>query len=304
MRFSLKVFVFAVSIFLFCGNSFGEQKLTKITENVYAYVDTKNADKTNSFGANAGIIIGNDGIAVVDTLLCAKEAKRFIKDIRSVSRKPIKYVINTHHHLDHVFGNSEFARKKAIIISQETTKKLMEQYAQETLDNIESYGITPEDIKGTKIVYPSLTFGDRMEIDLGGEKIELIHAPYSHTGGDTLVYVPGKKVLFTGDILFTGYHPYIGEGDIESWAKELDAIKTMDAQIIVPGHGPVSTKSDLDEMKKYIILFDKKAKELVSRSNDAKNVSTEIQSFLPRRSEAVWLIEANIQGKYLKKQEK
>ena len=84
--------------------------LEKIADNVYSYVDIKNGTPQKSFGANAGIIIGEDGIVVIDTLVSSKEAMRFIKDIRAVSDKPIKYVINTHYHLDHTFGNSEFVK--------------------------------------------------------------------------------------------------------------------------------------------------------------------------------------------------
>ena len=97
-------------------------KLTPVAENVYAYVDTKAASPKNSFGVNAGVIIGKDGIVVVDTMISAKEAKRFIKDIRTISRKPIKYVVNTHYHLDHAFGNSEFAKVGAVIVAQENAK--------------------------------------------------------------------------------------------------------------------------------------------------------------------------------------
>ncbi len=293
--------VAAVVLSAFCGSAFAAQKLIQIADNVYAYVDTKNSSKDNSFGANAGIIIGKDGIVVVDTLISAKEAKRFIRDIRAVSRKPIKYVINTHYHLDHVFGNCEFAKLKAVIIAQKNDKKAMENSAEETLKNIGEYGLTPADMNGTKIAYPVLTYGDRMEIDLGDQKIELVHARHSHTDGDTLVYLPGKKILFAGDILFTNYHPFLAEGNIDEWAKELDDIKSMNVEKIIPGHGPLSAKKDLGEMKEYILMFDQKAKELASQSNNVQEIVAAIQKDLPQRPEGVWLIAPNIQMKYLKK---
>jgi len=112
----LAVLVFIVYVVL-CGNVFAAEKLTKIADNVYSYVDTKSSTPQNSYGANAGIILGRDGIVVVDTLISSKEAKRFIKDIKAISKKPIKYVINTHYHLDHTFGNSEFKKIGALIIS-------------------------------------------------------------------------------------------------------------------------------------------------------------------------------------------
>ena len=291
--------VLFLAVFL-CGRALAAEKLTQIADNVYAYVDTKNSSKSNSFGANAGIIVGKDGIVVVDTLISAKEAKRFIKDIRSVSRRPIKYVINTHYHLDHVFGNSEFVKLGAVIIAQENDKKAMENTVEETLKKIGEYGLTLEDMKGTAPAYPVLAYGDRMEIDLGGQKIELIHARHSHTDGDTLVYLRDKKILFAGDILFTSYYPFLGEGNIEEWAKELDDIKSMDVEKIIPGHGPLSEKKDLEDMKEYILSFDQIAKALVSQSNDVQEITAAIQKALPERSEGAWLIAPNIQMKYLK----
>jgi cyclase len=296
-----KLLVLVLVLFALCDRAFPAEKLTLIAENVYAYVDTKNSSKNNSFGANAGIIIGRDGIVVVDTMISAKEAKRFIRDIRTISRKPIRYVVNTHYHLDHVFGNSEFAKLGAVVIAQENVKKAMENSAKETLKNIGEYGLTPKDMKGTTLVYPVLTYGDRMTIDIGGQQIELIHARQSHTDGDTLVYLRGKKVLFAGDILFTTYHPFVGEGNIEEWAKELDDIKSMDVEKIIPGHGPLSGKKDLEDMKEYILMFDQKAKELASQSDDVQKIVTAMHSVLPQRPEGAWLIAPNIQMKYLKK---
>jgi len=296
-----ELLVLVLVLFTVAGIAFAAEKLTQVVENVYAYVDTKNSSAKNSFGANAGIIIGKDGIVVVDTMISAKEAKRFIRDIRAISGKPIRYVVNTHHHFDHVFGNSEFAKLGAVVIAQENAGKAMENSAKETLRDIGGYGLTPEDMQGTTVAYPVLTYGDRMTIDIGGQQIELIHACHSHTDGDTLVYLPGKKVLFAGDILFTNYHPFLAEGNIEEWAKELDKIKTMDIEKIIPGHGPLSGKRDLDDMKEYIITFDQKAKELASQSDDVQKIVMAIRSALPLRPEGAGLIAPNIQMKYLKK---
>jgi cyclase len=297
-----KLLVLALVLFTIVGYASAAEKLTQIAENVYAYVDTKNSSAKNSFGVNAGIIIGKDGIVVVDTMVSAKEAKRFIRDIRTISRKPIKFVVNTHYHLDHVFGNSEFAKLGALIIAQENARKAMENTAAETLKNIGAFGLTPEDMRGTAAAYPVLAYGDRMTIDIGGEQIVLMHARHCHTDGDTLVYLPGKKVLFAGDALFTNYHPFLGEGNIGEWIKELDEIKAMDIEKIIPGHGPLSGKRDLDDMKAYIITFDQKAKELAAQSDDVQKIAAAIQRVLPQRPEGAWLIAANIQMKYLKKQ--
>ncbi len=300
--YCLQVLAAALScIFIFSGQIFAQDGLIKIADNVYSYADIKKMSPQNSFGANAGIIIGRDGILVVDTLISAKEAKRFIKDIRSVSDKPIKYVVNTHYHLDHTFGNSEFEKLGAIIISHIVDKESLEKKGELTLKNASKYGLTEQDMEGTKIAFPTVTFNGTMEIDLGDQQVDLLYKGASHTGGSILVYLPGKKVLFTGDILFTNYHPYIADGDIMGWTNVLDDIQKVDAVTIIPGHGPISTKKDIADMKEYLIAFDKKASELCTKSSDVDYIFSEIKKSLPYRAEGDGLIKATIQGKYLKK---
>jgi cyclase len=288
-------------VFIFSGQIFAQDGLIKIADNIYSYADVKKMSPQNSFGANAGIVIGRDGILVVDTLISAKEAKRFIKDIRAVSDRPIRYVVNTHYHLDHTFGNSEFEKLGAIIISHTIDRKSLKKKGEGTLKNAKMFGLSEQDMEGTKIAYPSVTFNGSMQIDLGDQEVELLFKGASHTEGRILVYLPDKRVLFAGDILFTGYHPYIADGDIKGWTNVLDDIVKMDAVAIIPGHGPLSTKKDIADMREYLITFDKKAAELSAKSSDIDYIASELKKALPSRPEGDSLIKANIQGKYLKK---
>jgi cyclase len=298
----LLILAFVVaSVFVFSSPIFAQDGLVKIADNIYSYVDVKKMSPKNSFGANAGIIVGKDWILVVDTLISAKEAKRFIKDIRAISDKPIRYVVNTHFHLDHTFGNSEFEKLGAIIISHAADKESLIKNGETTLKNAQMYGLTEQDMEGTKITCPSVTFKDILAIDMGDQKVELLYKGASHTEGSVLVYVPDKKVLFAGDILFTKYHPYLAEGDFKSWPKVLDYILKMDVVKIIPGHGPISAKKDIADMKKYLVIFDKKATELCAKSKDIDYIIAEMIKTLPHRDEGEGLIKSNIQRRYLKK---
>lgn len=287
---------------LWGGAAFAQEGLTKIADNVYSYVGQKDASPAHSFAANAGIVIGRDGILVVDTLISAKEGQRFLADIRKVSDKPIKYVINTHTHLDHAFGNGVFAKLGAVVISHDADRRYMEKTGAEILKNSGNYGLKPEDMTGTEIVYPSLTFSERMTIDLGGESVELIRMGPSHTEGSLIVYLPAKKLAFAGDILFTDFHPYLADGDIPGWIRALDAMIAMDVDLIVPGHGPLSGKKDLREMKEYLLLFDAKARELAASSQDADAIAAEMKKVLPKRSLAEWMISYNVKSRYVRKE--
>lgn len=276
------------------------QGLTKIADNVYSYVGEKDASPGHSFAANAGIIIGRDGVLVVDTLISAKEGARFLADIRKVTDRPIKYVINTHTHLDHAFGNCIFAKIGATVISHSADRKLLERIGVDTLKNVGTYGLKAEDMVGTEIAFPSLSFSDRLQIDLGDETVELTRVAPSHTEGSVIVYLPSKKLLFSGDILFTDFHPFLADGDIAGWTRTIDALLTMDVERIIPGHGPLSGKQDLREMKEYLLQFDNTARALAAESQDADAIVAELKKRLPKRSLAEWMIAYNVKARYLK----
>ncbi len=296
--FSIMIVIIA---FLVAPSVSAGSGLTKIADGVYSYVDSMDPSPAHSFGANAGIIIGKDGIVVVDTLISAKEAQRFIKDIRAVSDKPLRYVVDTHDHLDHVLGNSEFAKLGAAIIAQAGTKAAMVKNGDGLLQRAKYFGLSDEAMSGTTVVVPSLTFSDAMEIDLGDRKIEVIHAGPSHTNGSSIVYVPDSKTLFAGDVLFTNYHPNMRDGDIQGWIKALDLIASMDVMNIIPGHGPLSTKKDVVDMKNYSIAFDAKAKELLGKSSDPEYIASELKKALPARQYFDIFIVSNVKALYLKK---
>ena len=299
-----RLVVLCILVVVVCGGTaFAQDGLTKIADNVYSYVGGKDASSTHSFAANAGIVVGRDGILVIDTLISVKEGERFLADIRKVSDKPIKYVVNTHTHLDHAFGNCVFAKLGAAVISHDADRKLLEKVGESTLKNIANFGLKPEDMKGTEIVYPALTFSERMTIDLGGEIVELIRTAPSHTEGSVIVFLPARKLLFSGDILFTDFHPYLADGDIPGWTRTLDSLIAMDVERIIPGHGPLSTKKDLREMKEYLVLFDAKARELAAGGpGDLEAIAAQMKNILPKRSLADWMIAFNLKSRYLRKE--
>ncbi len=295
-----RIFMLPVVFFLllFAQGAFA-QGLTKIADNVYSYVGEKDASPGHSFAANAGIVIGRDGVLVVDTLTSAKEGARFLADIRKVTDKPIKYVVNTHTHLDHSFGNCVFAKVGATVISHMADRMMLERNGADTLRNIGNYGLKPEDMSGTEIVLPTLSFSDRMQIDLGDESVKLYRVSPSHTAGSIVVLVPSKKLIFAGDILFTDFHPFLADADIAGWTGTIDSLLGTDLEKIIPGHGPLSTKKDLKEMKEYLVQFDSTARALAAESQDVDAIVAELKKRLPKRSLAEWMIAYNVKARYL-----
>ena len=142
------------SISIHSNLTLAADKLSKISENVYAYTDTRNASPSNSFGANAGIIVGREGVVVIDALATAKEAREMINDIGKITDKPILYVVNTHTHFDHCFGNSEFAREGAIIISHANGKASLMKWGDKLIGIVKKMGMTDEMLEGTAMPIP------------------------------------------------------------------------------------------------------------------------------------------------------
>lgn len=306
MRIISKIQIaFLALVLLASGFAIAEQStgLTKLSEHVFAYVDIKNASPSgNGFGANSGVVIGNDAVLVIDTRVSAKQAQELIADIKKVTDKPVKYVVNTHYHLDHSGGNCEFVKLGAVVIGQENSR-LTAAKIKESLENPQMGGMTKQDFEGTTASLPTITFKDAMQIDLGGVTVSLSYAGPSHTNDSITVMVDQDGVLFTGDILFTKYQPFIGEGDFANWEKILAGLEKTTAKIIVPGHGPVSTVADIRDMEVYITQFDKQAKALCAgkTQDDAPAIAAELSKTLPdqKRNEMTALIEMNLRTRYL-----
>lgn len=278
--------------------------LQRISEHVYAYVNAKNASPATSYGANTGLVVGRDAALVIDTLISAKQADRFLADIRKVTDKPVKYVVNTHHHLDHAWGNCRFVKRGAVVIGQENALSHIQEDAR-SLAHPEGYGLNAKDMEGTTLQGPTITFPDSLTIDLGGVTVELRYLGTTHTDDSITAYVPQDKVMFAGDILFSHYHPFLGEGDLPHWQQVLTELEKTPATKIIPGHGPVSSTANLKDLKVYLQEFDAKAKALCKgkTADDAPAIAKELIKILPQqgRSELPMLVLFNLQLKYLPK---
>ncbi len=280
--------------------------LTKVSEHVYAFTDFKNASPAgNSFGVNTGIVVGNDAVLVIDTRISAKQAQAFIADIKKVTDKPIKYVVNTHYHLDHSWGNCEFTKLGAVVIGHENGRVRSLQAIKDAIPHLQDYGLSPQDMEGTTQSPYTITFKDSMLIDLGGVTVSLAYQGHTHTDDSITALVDQDGVLFVGDILFTRYHPFLVDADVAGWLKALAKLETTPAKIIVPCHGPVSTVADIKDLEIYLTQFDKQAKILCAgkTQDDAPALAQEMLKILPdqKRTELISGVENNLRSKYLPK---
>ena len=227
--------------------------MEKVTDNVFAETTTR--------GCNPGYVVTSDGVVIIDTPQLPTYAVKMRKEAEA--KGPIRYIINTEHHIDHIFGNYYF-RGAGIVISHDyvyqefmtiTPELNPYNYAKEALptDDPEGEALFPdEETYFANCNKPSITFAGDVTIRVGGHIFELIHTP-GHTPGQIAVHVPEERVLFVGDTIFNGCQTWHYASDIETWIKSIDRLKTLDVDFIVPGHGPICTKKAFDVQKAFLL---------------------------------------------------
>lgn len=231
--------------------------------------------------SNAGLIADGDATLLVDTLFDLKCTAEMLDDMRNAvpaSRK-IGVLVNTHADGDHTFGNQlvEGAR----IIGTEGTVSDFDRFDPKVLLAVQNdpakFGAAgefmaecfrPFDFSGIELTPPTETFKDRLTLTVGDKRVELIEVGPAHSLGDALVYVPEDKVLFTGDILFSAGTPIAWYGPVVRWINVCNMVLDMDVEVIVAGHGPISTKEDVRKMRDYLMDITEKARPLYEQGVD------------------------------------
>lgn len=211
-------------------------RATKASGNVYFL------DCTGGFGGgNVAASVGDDGILLVDDMYAVMGPK-LVSTLKTLSDKPVRIILNTHYHGDHIQGNKNFHNIAVIIGHENIAKRLI-------AANKEA---TP-----TLAYVPSVTFADRITLNFNGEEIQMIHFPNSHTDGDSIVYFTKSKVLHLGDMFFFGMFPAVytqGGGDIRQIVRSIEKIVAdfpADTKVI-PGHGDLATMQDI---KNYLAML-------------------------------------------------
>jgi len=197
--------------------------------------------------ANTTLIAGKDCSIIVDTSLFPEKAMKISKFSLDIFGLPIAYVINTHYHPDHTFGNSAF--ENLDIIASSKTKEVME-----SMDFNYIKAVWGEKrAKENHITLPNVVFDDRKTFHLCDKRISLIQLG-GHTPDSTIVYLEDDNILIAGDIVFNGYHPEITpDSDLDRWLQALDYIRNMQPFFVVPGHGYFGGLEVVGKMKEYIL---------------------------------------------------
>lgn len=227
--------------------------VSKLAENVYAFVGVDGE-------TNSGFAVTDEGVVVIDAQGPKELSLMLLKAIREVTDKPIIYVINTHYHGDHTFGNQYFATPRSIIAHENTRKNLIERDAEHRERFKRFFG--EDSLADFSLTLPGITITDNLRLHVGGEIFDIVHPGVAHTDGDIYVFMPEKKILFAGDIVYNGRMPLLGEGDSFNWTAVLDSLSKLDATVCVPGHGALGDASVISGFKAYLISLHAEVKRL------------------------------------------
>ena len=234
--------------------------------------------ETELVGCNPGVVFTSRGAVLIDSPLPYEKAIKWRKEIEE--RAELLFLINTEHHLDHTVGN--FIFRDISIIAHSLTRKALEEERveriREALREIYTEPVTlPEDFS---IILPSITFEGRITLHFEGLTFEILHFP-GHTPGQTCVYIPEEKIIFTGDNIFSGVQTFLHQSLPFDWLRSLEKMKEMDIELIVPGHGDICTKSYIDEQASFIREWIEAVEEAIRKGWSLEEAQERI-SFLDR----------------------
>jgi cyclase len=249
-------------------------KVKKIAEGVYAAIGVDGGKA----GSNAGFVVGSNGVLVVDTFEEVGPARDLLAEIRKVTDLPIRFVVNTHYHLDHTGGNAVFAQAGATILAQRNLRGWLR------TENLKFFRDPKPEQKAMveALVLPDETYTDAVDIYLGTRQIQVRYMP-GHTGGDSVVTVPDADVVFAGDLVWQKHLPNLIDATTSDWVKTLEKLLAdHPAGTFVSGHGDVASAGDVRDFHDYLVAL----REAVAKAQSAgKSDQTLLDAVLPQLRE-------------------
>jgi glyoxylase-like metal-dependent hydrolase (beta-lactamase superfamily II) len=248
---------------------------------------------------NTGVIITDDSVLICDALATPVMAAKLIAEIRKVSQAPIKYVVLSHYHAVRVLGASGYKPEglQQIIASQGTYELIVERGAQDMMSEYERFPRLFENFESIPgLTWPTLVFKEELTLSMGRLEVKVMHLGPGHTKGDTVVWVPSEKVLFSGDLVECDAACYTGDAQLQEWPATLAAIRRLGAEKIVPGRGPALTNAaeiarGLDYTTDFVTTLLSSAREAVAAGMNLKEAMVHVRKAMDPKFSQVFIYE-------------
>jgi cyclase len=219
--------------------------LKPLGHNIYAAIDNAKGEA----GANAGFVIGEESVAVIDTFENPEAAKQMLAEIRRLTKLPVKYVVNTHYHIYHVAGNRIFQEAGALVFAQRNVRTWIH------TENLKFFGahIKPEQkAMVEQLGAPDVVYDSGVMLFLGSRRVD-VHIYPGHSGGDSVVFIDDGPVVFGGDLFWRNTLPNLIDATTAAWVTTLDSVRSAaPSATFVPGHGDVGTAEDVKAFRAYL----------------------------------------------------
>jgi cyclase len=214
----------------------------------FRYASISATDKSVPFGGCNNVwVVFKDFVAVIDANF-PKEAGDVLEAIRKTTDKPVRYVLDTHHHGDHAYGNAVWAKAGAKIVGQTHCARLLRVNGPKQW---EEAARGRKDIAGSELKTVDVPFDEEHVLDDGTQRVEFRHLGHAHTAGDAVAYLPKHKILCTGDACVNGAFNFMGHSDSASWVRCLEKMERLDVRLVCPGHGPLAGPEVIGRQKRY-----------------------------------------------------
>jgi len=242
----------------------------------FRYSAISATDKSIVFGGSNNIwIVFEDYVVVIDANF-PKEAGDVSEAVKKTTDKPIRYVLDTHHHGDHAYGNAVFARAGAGIVAQTNCARLLRIDGPKEFAEAGRGPTGRPDVRGGTLKVPNLVFDDKLVLDDGKQRVEFLFRGHAHTAGDAFAYLPRHKILCTGDACVNGAFNFMGHADSASWIRVLEQLQQLDVKMICPGHGSVAGKDLLEKQKRYFVELRGQVKQGIDAGKDFEDIQKSI----------------------------